>query len=117
MAWSHGPSRPSRSARPAVSAMTRACWPAAVAWSRQARRLARSARVHASACSRSARTGIAAGIVQAAGAGPVGEQGVGPGGGVLVVIQQPGGGLVPVTVPVQAAGQDPGVLADQVVHS
>ena len=35
---------------------------------------------------------------------------------MLVVIQQPGGGLVPVTVRVEAAGQGAGVLADQVVH-
>ena len=37
------------------------------------------------------------------------------GGGVLVVVQQPGGGAVPVTVGV-AGGQGAGVLADQVVQ-
>ena len=100
--------------------MMRACWPVPVAWSRQAIRLARSARTQARACSRSARAGTAAGAGAGrwggAGAGLAGQQGVGQGGGVLVVIQQPGGRLVPVTVWVQAAGQGPGVGADQVVH-
>ena len=100
--------------------MTRACWPVAVAWSRQASRLARSARAQASACSRPTRAGTAAGIVPSAGAGAgralAGDEGVGAGGGVLVVIQQPGGGLVPVTVRVNALGQGAGVLADQVVQ-
>ena len=100
--------------------MTRACWPVAVAWSRQASRLARSARAQASACSRSARSGTAAGIAPSAGAGRgaglAGDEGVGAGGGVLVVIQQPGGGTVPVTVRIQAIGQGAGVLADQVVQ-
>jgi hypothetical protein len=35
---------------------------------------------------------------------------------VLVVIKQPGHGLGPVPVRIQAIGQDPGVLADRVVH-
>ena len=100
--------------------MTRACCPAAVAWSRQASRLVRSARAHASACSRLARTGTAAGTVPAAGAaaapGLAGQQILSAGGGVLVVIQQPSGGLFPVIEGVQAAGQGAGVLADQVVH-
>jgi hypothetical protein len=38
------------------------------------------------------------------------------GGGLLVVIQQPAGGLRPVIGGVQAAGQGAGVLTDQVVH-
>jgi Homeodomain-like domain len=50
------------------------------------------------------------------GAGLAGDQGVGAGGGVLVVIQQPGGGTVPVMFRVQAVGQGTGVLADQVVQ-
>ena len=35
---------------------------------------------------------------------------------MLVVIQQPCGGVVPVTIRVEAGGQGAGVLADQVVH-
>ena len=50
------------------------------------------------------------------GAGLAGEEGVGPGGGVVVVIQQPDDGIVPVMIRVQAPGQGAGVLADQVVH-
>ena len=50
------------------------------------------------------------------GAGLAGDEGVGASGSVLVVIQQPGGGLVPVTVQVQPAAQGAGVLADQVVQ-
>ena len=49
-------------------------------------------------------------------AGLAGDEGVGAGRGVLVVIQQPGGGTVPVTVRVQPHGQSAGVLADQVVQ-
>jgi hypothetical protein len=45
-----------------------------------------------------------------------GDEEVGAGGGVLVVIQQPGAGVVPVPVRVQAVGQGAGVLADPVVH-
>src|ERR1700678_3725689 len=51
-----------------------------------------------------------------AGAGLAGDEGVGAGGGLLVVIQQPGGGLVPVTAGVQAPGEGAGVFADQVVQ-
>jgi len=47
-----------------------------------------------------------------AGAGLAGDEG----GGVLVVIQQPGGRQLPVPVRIQAIGQDAGVLADQVTH-
>jgi hypothetical protein len=50
------------------------------------------------------------------GAGVTGDAGVGEGGCVLVVVQQPGDGLVPVTIRVKAAGQGVRVLADQVVH-
>ena len=35
---------------------------------------------------------------------------------MLVIIQQPTGGLLPVIAGVQAAGEGAGVLADQVVH-
>ncbi len=49
-------------------------------------------------------------------AGLAGEEGVGEGGGVLVVIQQPGGGQLPVTVRVKPIGEGAGVLADQVVQ-
>jgi hypothetical protein len=38
------------------------------------------------------------------------------GGSVLVIVQQPPAGLFPVTLGVQAAGQEPGVLVDQVVR-
>jgi hypothetical protein len=50
------------------------------------------------------------------GAGLAGEKGVGEAGGEMVIIQQPGGGLVPVSVWVKPIGESPGVLADQVVH-
>ena len=50
------------------------------------------------------------------GASLAGQDGAGEGSGVLVVIEQPGSGLVPVTTGVHAAGQGAGVLADQVVH-
>jgi hypothetical protein len=45
-----------------------------------------------------------------------GQECVGERGGVLVVVQQPGGGLVPVTIRVQADGEGAGMLADQVVQ-
>jgi hypothetical protein len=45
-----------------------------------------------------------------------GDEGVGAGGCLLVVIQQAGGGLASVTVLVDAVGQGAGVLADQVVQ-
>jgi hypothetical protein len=54
--------------------------------------------------------------IRRGGAGLAGDQGVGAGGGVLVVIQQLPGRLVPVALCVEAAGQHAGVLADQVVH-
>jgi hypothetical protein len=50
------------------------------------------------------------------GAGLAGDEEAGAGGGDLVVIQQPGGGIVPVTVWIKAIGQGAGVLADQVVQ-
>ncbi len=50
------------------------------------------------------------------GTGLGGEQGLGAGSGVLVIIQQPPGGLLPVIVQVETAGQGPGVFADQVMH-
>ena len=48
------------------------------------------------------------------GAGLAGEKGVGEAGGVMVIIQQPGSGLVPVSVWVKPIGESPGVLAGQV---
>ena len=48
--------------------------------------------------------------------GLAGDEGVGAGGGVLVVIQQPGGRTFPVLVRVQGASQGAGVLTDQVVQ-
>lgn len=44
------------------------------------------------------------------------ESPAGAGGGFLVVIHQPIRGLVQVIVRVEAVGQGPGVLADEVVH-
>jgi hypothetical protein len=49
--------------------------------------------------------------------GLAGQKGVGGGGGgVLVVIQQPGGGQLPVTIRVKPIGEGAGVGADQVVQ-
>src|ERR1700685_3419715 len=90
-------------------------------------RLARSARIQARACSWLARAGTGGGTVLAPGAAGVpgrrggeadlaGQQGVGQGAGVLVVIQQPGGRLVPVTVRVQPSGQGTSMIAEQVVQ-
>ena len=100
--------------------MTRACWPVPVAWSRQA---SRSGALGAGPGQRLLRLGQGGnrGRDRAvrrgeSGAGLAGDEGVGAGGGVLVVIQQPGGGIVPVPVRVQAVGQGAGVLADQVVQ-
>jgi hypothetical protein len=70
MASAHGPSLCQIPLRPAVSATTRACWPAREAWSRQASRPDRSALAQASACPKSARTGTAAGSAPS-GAGPL----------------------------------------------
>ena len=50
------------------------------------------------------------------GAGPADQQSFGAGSGMLVVIQQPPGGLLPVVMVVKAAGQRASVLADQVVQ-
>src|SRR5262249_18540357 len=120
MASAQGPSCRSSPARPAVSAVTRARWPVLVAWARQASRLARSARAQARARPRPGRAGTPARAAPSPPAGPrrgrSGDEGVGAGGGVLVVIQQPGGGTVPVPVRIQTAGQGAGVLADQVVQ-
>ena len=43
------------------------------------------------------------------------QQGFSLGVGVLMVVQKPGNGLIPVTVRVGILGQGPGVFADQVV--
>ena len=120
MASLQGPSCRSRAARPAVRATTRACWPVRVAWSRQASRLARSARAHASARGRSGRSGTAAGGEVSGGRGGpgpglAGQAGLGEGGGVLVVVQEPAQGGVSLGGGV-GGGQGPGVLADQVVQ-
>jgi hypothetical protein len=87
---------------PAVRAVMRACWLVPVAWSRQASRLARSARAPAQRLLPVGQSGnggrFGAGHRGGDDAGLAGQQGVGQGGGVLVVIQQPGSGLVLVTV-------------------
>ena len=53
-----------------------------------------------------------AGRLGGGGTGLAGGEGV----GVLAVGQQPGGGLVPVTIRVEAPGVGTGMLAEQVVH-
>ena len=94
----------------AVSATTRACWPVLVAWSRQASRLARRpvprpAPAPVGQVGDSGRTAPAGGPGRG---GPAGDAGLGAGGGVLVVVQQPGDGTVAVVGRV-GGGQVPGV--------